>query len=62
MFCSLPLVNAGPDLDIRNLNRNALVNASQSNYSFAALFAKILRILFSIEINANCRFCMVIWF
>ena len=35
------------------------VKASRQNYSFTALFSKTPRILLSIVINANCRFCMV---
>ena len=27
-----------------------------------ALFAQLPRVLISIEINANCRFCMISWF
>ena len=46
----------------RNLNMHDLVTAPWRNYSFKILFAKIPQILISIEINANCRFCMLSWF
>ena len=31
-------------------------------FVYGFFFAKFLRILLSIEINANCRFCMISWF
>ena len=65
-FCSLAIHFAGCKLwarysipRFRNLNMHILVIAPYGIYYFTALFTKIQTILPSIEINANCRFCMV---
>ena len=69
MFCSLALHFAGCKCwarysicPFKNLYMHLLVNASLRNYSFVALFAKMSRILLSIETNAKCRFCIIRWF
>ena len=41
---------------------HVLVIAPKRNCSFTALFTKNPRILISIEINAYCGFCRIIWF
>ena len=68
-FCSLAIHFAGCKcwarysiLPFWNLKMHVLVIASERHYSFTVLFVINSRILLSIEINTNCRFCRISWF
>ena len=62
---SLQFVNVGPDIrydPLEKYKHGRYGHSVIAEFSFTTLFAKIPRILLSIEINANCRFCMISWF